>query len=114
MNFNFNSIVYSEFENWDEFIQITFVGNNGEYLSLSSVLYEEEIYTEFSDQINYLQFSKTKFEFYRDSNSIFFVISQILKGNNEASVPLIATSLSEYDSDYLLNALSVLKSYKEE
>lgn len=114
MDFNFNSIAYSEFENWDEFIQITFVGNNGEYLSLSSVLYEEEIHIEFSDQTNYLQFLKTEFEFYRDSNSVFFIVGQILKGNNEASVPLIVSSLSEYDADYLLSALSVLKSYKDE
>lgn len=112
MVFKFNTITFSDRENWDEFIQITFVSDDNKYLSLSSILYEEEINIELNDQIKYLQFFKSNFSFYIEEKLIL-KIREINKGTIQDTLFEIE-STTNYDVEYLLKALDVLSEYVEE
>ncbi|MGQ7853703.1 hypothetical protein ACUN24_05595 [Pedobacter sp. WC2501] len=112
MVFKFNTITFNDRENWDEFIQITFVSDDNKYLSLSSILYEEEINIELNDQIKYLQFFKSNFNFYIEEKLIL-KIREINKGTIQDTLFEIE-STTNYDVEYLLKALDVLSEYVEE
>lgn len=112
MVFKFNTITFNDRENWDEFIQITFVSDDNKYLSLSSILYEEEINIELNDQIKYLQFFKSNFSFYIEEKLIL-KIREINKGTIQDTLFEIE-STTNYDVEYLLKALDVLSEYVEE
>ncbi|MGN8056816.1 hypothetical protein ACTJKN_11115 [Pedobacter sp. 22163] len=112
MVFKFNTITYSDPENWDEFIQITFVSDDNKYLSLSSILYEEEINIELNDQTKYLQFFKSNFS-YDIEEKLILKIREINKGTIQDTLFEIE-STTNYDGEYLLKALGVLSAYVEE
>ena len=41
-------------EYWEEIMQLTFLNDKSEYLSLARLSYEEEVYIEYNDQIYFL------------------------------------------------------------
>lgn len=71
MIFECNKIEYNNSINWDEFVSITFVkGIN--YVSITSIVYEDEINIEVDDQVNCLNLLKDDF-IYSIENSLLKV-----------------------------------------
>ena len=57
-------------EYWEEIMQLTFLNDKSEYLSLTRLSYEEEVYIEYNDQIYFLYSNVNNIRFRLD-NSIF-------------------------------------------
>ena len=54
---------------WDEIVSLTFLNNDGDNISYTRLAYEDEIYIEHNDQINYI------YSFYED---VEFVLTESL------------------------------------
>jgi len=42
-------------EYWKDLIEITFVAENKEYLSIARIIYDESVYIEYNDQVNFIK-----------------------------------------------------------
>ena len=60
--FECNEIYVNDKDYWDEIIQLTFVKNENENISFTRLSYEEDIYIEHNDQINFI------YAFYKNVN----------------------------------------------
>ena len=68
-------------EYWEEIMQLTFLNNKCGYLSLTRLSYDEEIYFEYNDQINFL-YSKADNIKFKLENSIWAIeVDHLTKGN---------------------------------
>ena len=60
LNFNCKEININPEEFWGEIIQLAFVNDNNEYIAITRLPYENELYIEYNDQINFI------YSFYKD------------------------------------------------
>jgi hypothetical protein len=67
-------------EYWKEIIQLTFVKENYEYLSITRLPYEDQIYIEHDDQINYLYFYYNDLKYKSDDFILTLEILKPIKG----------------------------------
>jgi hypothetical protein len=68
-------------EYWEEIIQLTFIGDKFEYLSLTRLPYENEIYIEYSDQINFLYSNVKDVAFSLEATVLTIEVHNPIKGN---------------------------------
>ena len=73
---NFYDINPNEY--WDEIIQLTFIKNDFEYISITRIPYEDEIYIEHSDQINFLTCHYTDFNYILNGNILDIKIKKVI------------------------------------
>ncbi|WP_236582281.1 hypothetical protein [Sphingobacterium spiritivorum] len=106
MIFESQQIAYSLEDNWDELVSITFV-NAGNYLSLSSLAYEDEIGIEINDQTNYVSALKTEFKYEFTGSSIHFTIENPIIQNNVPDLKFVV-NFSIKEADKLKSAVNAL------
>jgi hypothetical protein len=82
LKFSCNEIVFSEESNWDEFINISFIGNLNSYITLSSVSDEDEIHIEYNEQTNFLSLLKKDINVDFQEINIVIKLTNVLKRNN--------------------------------
>jgi hypothetical protein len=66
---------------WDEIIQLTFLNDQSEYLSLTRLSYEDEVYVEYNDQINFLYSGVNDITFTLEETLLTIAIQNPTKGN---------------------------------
>ena len=98
---NFYDINPNEY--WDEIIQLTFIKNDFEYISITRIPYEDEIYIEHNDQINFLTCHYTDFNYILNGNILDIKIKKVCESSNV--FPNISILLN-FDTDSLEYILS--------
>jgi hypothetical protein len=68
-------------EYWEEIIQLTFINNKFEYLSLTRLPYEDEVYFEYNDQINFLYSNVKDIAFSLEETVLTIEVHNPIKGN---------------------------------
>jgi|GEM_PF-1972337 len=106
MKFESDRIVYSAAHNWDELISISFIKDK-DYLSLSTLVYEEEIGIELNDQTNYLSVLKSDFRYKLSDNRLYFTAGKAIVQNNLSDLSFEIV-VSNADLNMLGKALSLL------
>ncbi|EEI92741.1 hypothetical protein HMPREF0765_1696 [Sphingobacterium spiritivorum ATCC 33300] len=106
MIFESKQIVYSLEDNWDELVSITFV-NAENYLSLSSLAYEDEIGIEINDQTNCISALKSDFKYEFAETSIHFTIENPIIQNNVPDLKFVV-NFSTKNADKLKSAVIAL------
>lgn len=91
---------------WDEIIQITFVSGEN-YIAISRLSYENEIYFEFDDQINFIYSYCKDIAFLLEKNILSVVISGAIK--RSVDVNSIHICLNNCDFSKIVKAIEYLK-----
>lgn len=68
-------------EYWEEIMQLTFLNDKSEYLSLTRLSYEEEVYIEYNDQIYFLYSNVNNIRFRLDNSILTIEVDNPTRGN---------------------------------
>jgi hypothetical protein len=68
-------------EYWGEIIQLTFLNDKSEYLSLTRIPHEDEVYFEYNDQINFLYSNVRNVKFALEETILTINVDKPIKGN---------------------------------
>lgn len=68
-------------EYWEEIMQLTFLNDKSEYLSLTRLSYEEEVYIEYNDQIYFLYSNVNNISFRLDNSILTIEVDNPTRGN---------------------------------
>ena len=68
-------------EYWEEIIQLTFLNDKFEYLSLTRLPYEDEVYFEYNDQVNFLYSKNKDVKFKLEETILTVEVHNPIKGN---------------------------------
>lgn len=91
-------------EYWEEIIQLTFLNDKSEYLSLTRLNYEDEVYFEYNDQINFLYSNIKNVKFKLDGSILIINVDKPIKGNLPGA--FIINIVQQFDNlEYILNLL---------
>lgn len=82
-----NSLVYDKIEvspeiTWKELIEIRAINPNGEYLSISRLTYEDEVYVEMNDQANFLYASIDDISFDLNEGNLTLTVAEVIRSSN--------------------------------
>jgi hypothetical protein len=95
-------------EYWNEIIQLTFVNKEQEYLAITRLPYEDQIYIEYNDQINFLYLNYKNIKFRQEKSILTIEVFNPIKGNlpNIFTVEMLQTlsNLNEILDALLLEA----------
>ena len=106
MVFDSKKVVYTAENNWDELVSITFVDNDN-YLSLSSLIYEDEIEVELNDQVNYVSVDKSNFRFELTETALHVILDKVIVQNNFPALKFVV-NYQVSNSDKLTRAMDAL------
>jgi len=91
-------------EYWEEIMQLTFLNNEFEYLSLTRLCYDEEVYIEYNDQIYFLYSNVNSIEFRLKDSILTIEVENPIKGNLPNTFMINITQ--PFDNlDYILHVL---------
>ena len=91
-------------EYWEEIMQLTFLNNEFEYLSLTRLCYDEEVYIEYNDQIYFLYSNVNSIEFRLKDSILTIEVENPIKGNLPNTFLINITQ--PFDNlDYILHVL---------
>jgi len=91
-------------EYWEEIMQLTFLNDKSEYLSLTRLSYEEEVYIEYNDQIYFLYSNVNNIRFRLDNSILTIEVDNPTRGNlpNTFTINIV----QPFDNlEYILNLL---------
>mgnify|MGYP001640762510 CR=1 FL=1 len=91
-------------EYWEEIMQLTFLNDKSEYLSLARLSYEEEVYIEYNDQIYFLYSNVNNIRFRLDNSILTIEVDNPTRGNLPNTFTI--NIFQPFDNlEYLLNLL---------
>ena len=103
---NCNKILVNPKNVWNELIHIGFIEDNFKHVTISRLVYDDEIYIEHNDQINYL------YSHYQDVNFIIkdnFLIIDTIKQTSVCNMPNKIKIVLNQTVENLEEVLSALK-----
>lgn len=106
LDFKVKKIDINSEDYWDEIIQITFISDEN-YIAISRLSYEDEIYFEFNDQTNFIYSYYRDITFLLEKNILLVVVSDSIK--KSVHINNIHIHLKDCDFSQIVKAIEYLK-----